>query len=81
MCVLQAFTGFVGEVPKAADHWREDCFIGYQFMNGCNPDTLKRCTKLPSNFPVTQDLIGNLLDTGDTLDKALEVSCLMNNLA
>lgn len=68
----KAFTGFVGEVPKAADHWREDCFFGYQFMNGCNPDTLKRCTELPSNFPVTQDLIGNLLDTGDTLDKALE---------
>lgn len=46
-------------------------------MNGCNPDTLKRCTKLPSNFPVTQDLIGNLLDSGDTLDKALEVSCFL----
>ncbi|CAH3027905.1 unnamed protein product [Porites evermanni] len=67
----KAFTGFIGEVPKAADHWRDDRFFGYQFLNGCNPDSIKRCTQLPTNFPVTQQLIGNLLDTGDTLEKAM----------
>ena len=42
-------------------------------MNGCNPDTIKRCTELPSKFPVTQELVGNQLDEGDTLEIALEV--------
>lgn len=42
-------------------------------MNGCNPDTIRRCTELPSKFPVTQELVGNLLDEGDTLQIALEV--------
>ena len=70
---LKAFTGFIGEVPKAADHWKDDRFFGYQFLNGCNPDSIKRCTQLPTNFPVTQQLIGNLLDTGDTLEKAMNV--------
>lgn len=67
----KAFTGFIGKVPQAADHWSDDRFFGSQFMNGCNPDALRRCTKLPPNFPVTQHLIGNLLDNGDTLEKAL----------
>ena len=34
---------------------------------------MKRCTKLPYNFPVTQELIGNLLDKDDTLENALKV--------
>ena len=42
-------------------------------MNGCNPDTIRRCTELPSKFPVTQELVGNLLEEGDTLQIALEV--------
>jgi len=41
-------------------------------LNGCNPDTIKRCTELPSKFPVTQELVGNLLDEGDTLEKAIQ---------
>jgi len=67
----KAFTGFIGDVPQAADHWNDDRFFGSQFLNGCNPDSLQRCTKLPPHFPVTQKLIGNLLDDGDTLESAL----------
>ena len=70
----QAFVSFVGDVPVASKHWQDDCFYGSQFLNGCNPDTIKRCTKLPSNFPVTQEMVGNLLDEGDTLEKAMKVS-------
>ncbi|XP_078365380.1 allene oxide synthase-lipoxygenase protein-like isoform X2 [Oculina patagonica] len=67
----KAFTGFVGDVPQAAEYWKEDRFVGFQFLNGCNPDSLKRCTKLPPHFPVTQELVGNLLDSGDTLESAM----------
>ena len=64
---------FVGDAPLAAEHWKADSFYGAQFLNGCNPDTIKRCTELPSKFPVTQEMIGNLLDAGDTLQQAMKV--------
>ena len=69
----QAFVSFVGDVPLAADRWQDDRFYGAHFLNGCNPDTIKRCTELPPNFPVTQELVGNLLDEGDTLQNAIKV--------
>lgn len=67
----KAFVSFVGSVPPAAEAWQEDTFYGAHYMNGCNPDTIKRCTGIPSKFPVTQELVGNLLDDGDTLKKAI----------
>ena len=70
---MQAFVSFVGEVPLASKRWQDDRFYGAQFLNGCNPDTIMRCSKLPSNFPVTQELVGNLLDAGDTLQNAIKV--------
>ena len=70
---MQAFVSFVGDVPVASKHWQDDRFYGSHFLNGCNPDTMKRCTKLPSNFPVSQELVGNRLDEGDTLEKAIKV--------
>lgn len=71
--LFQAFVAFVGDVPSAAERWQDDRFYGSQFLNGCNPDTIKRCIELPSKFPVTQELVGNLLDESDTLQKAMEV--------
>lgn len=61
-------------MPKAAKYWQEDRFYGFQFLNGCNPESIKRCTKLPENFPVTEELVGDLLDKEDTLRKAMEVT-------
>lgn len=74
--LFQAFVAFVGDVPLAAERWQDDRFYGSQFLNGCNPDTIKRCIELPSKFPVTQELVGNLLDESDTLQKAMEVGFL-----
>lgn len=72
---------FVGDVPAASERWQDDRFYGSQFLNGCNPDTIKRCTELPANFPVTQELVGNLLDESDTLEKAMKVRKCFNSHA
>lgn len=45
-----------------ADHWMDEDFYGFQFLNGVNPTELTRCTKLPANFPVTEAMVKPFLD-------------------
>ncbi|XP_078138881.1 polyunsaturated fatty acid lipoxygenase ALOX15B-like [Centroberyx gerrardi] len=47
-------TGISDYVQK---HWRDDAFFGYQFLNGVNPLMIRRCSVLPKNFPVTDDMV------------------------
>ena len=69
------FAGWTSEVPKYAedDRWMDDRVFGMQFLNGCNPCTIRRCEKLPSNFPVTNDHVSGQLDRGLTLKQEIKV--------
>ncbi|XP_037665366.1 arachidonate 12-lipoxygenase, 12R-type [Choloepus didactylus] len=55
-----------------ADHWAEDSFFGYQYLNGVNPGLLRRCTQIPDKFPVTDDMVAPFLGEGTCLQAELE---------
>ncbi|KAG8011325.1 Hydroperoxide isomerase ALOXE3 [Nibea albiflora] len=55
-----------------AEHWMEDDFYGFQFLNGINPSVIKRCSELPSNFPVTEEMVKPFLEEGSSLQKEME---------
>ncbi|XP_034435258.1 arachidonate 12-lipoxygenase, 12R-type-like [Hippoglossus hippoglossus] len=50
-----------------AEHWKEDDFYGFQFLNGINPTLIKRCSELPPNFPVTEEMVKPFLAEGSSL--------------
>ncbi|XP_052010593.1 polyunsaturated fatty acid lipoxygenase ALOX12-like [Xyrauchen texanus] len=54
------------------EHWREDGFFGYQLLNGSNPRMIKRCRALPSNFPVSGDMVQSSLIPTTTLKEELK---------
>lgn len=56
-----------------AEHWREDSFFGYQYLNGINPGLIRRCTQIPDKFPVTDDMVAPFLGEGTCLQAELEV--------
>ncbi|KAM4712927.1 polyunsaturated fatty acid lipoxygenase ALOX15B isoform 2-T5 [Anableps anableps] len=55
-----------------SEHWKEDDFFGFQFLNGTSPNVIKRCSKLPLNFPVTDEMVKPFLETGTTLKTEME---------
>uniref|UniRef100_UPI0037E9A49B arachidonate 12-lipoxygenase, 12R-type-like n=1 Tax=Semicossyphus pulcher TaxID=241346 RepID=UPI0037E9A49B len=50
-CKRTALSDYVQE------HWMQDSFFGYQFLNGNNPMMIRRCSHLPGNFPVDENLL------------------------
>lgn len=55
------------------EHWKEDDFYGYQFLNAINPNVIKRCSELPPNFPVTEEMVKPFLEEGSSLQKEIKV--------
>ncbi|KAM8725490.1 hydroperoxide isomerase ALOXE3-like isoform 1-T1 [Acanthopagrus schlegelii] len=49
------------------EHWKDDDFYGFQFLNATNPNVIKRCSKLPPNFPVTEEMVKPSLAEGSSL--------------
>lgn len=54
-------------------HWREDFMFGYQFLNGCNPVLIRRCTEIPKKLPVTMDMVECSLERNLTLEEEVKV--------
>lgn len=52
-------------------HWKDDAFFGFQYLNGVNPILIQRCIDLPKNFPVTDDMV--FLQGGGSLMEEMQV--------
>uniref|UniRef100_A0A3Q2YFL5 Hydroperoxide isomerase ALOXE3-like n=1 Tax=Hippocampus comes TaxID=109280 RepID=A0A3Q2YFL5_HIPCM len=59
---------------RVSQLWKNDDFFAYQFLNGVNPYMIRRCSKLPPNFPVTDEMVKPFLAKGTTLTKEMEVA-------
>ncbi|KAK2896506.1 hypothetical protein Q8A67_010994 [Cirrhinus molitorella] len=54
------------------EHWKEDFMFGYQYLNGCNPVVIRKCTEIPDKFPITQKIVEDSLERGLTLEEELK---------
>ncbi|XP_069914224.1 polyunsaturated fatty acid 5-lipoxygenase isoform X2 [Oryctolagus cuniculus] len=57
---------------RVMNHWQEDLMFGYQFLNGCNPVMIRRCTELPQKLPVTTEMVECSLERQLTLEQEVQ---------
>lgn len=58
---------------QKAGRWTSDVEFGRQILNGVNPVVIEKCTEIPKNFRVTNDLVAPFLTRGKTLDEEMKV--------
>ena len=63
----------VYDIDYVSEHWKEDDFFGFQFLNGTNPNGIRVCSTLPPNFPVTDEMVKSIID-GNSLATEMQVS-------
>ena len=54
------------------DLWKTDVEFGRQILNGANPFSIRKCKQLPSNFPLKEAMVRNILNRGMTLEQEIE---------
>ena len=59
-----------------AARWEMDVEFGRQMLNGVNPVVIEKCSSLPSNFHVTNEMVKGFLNRGRTLEQEMEVGQL-----
>ncbi|XP_072268286.1 hydroperoxide isomerase ALOXE3-like [Pyxicephalus adspersus] len=52
--------------------WKEDSFFGSQYLNGINPTQIRKCFKIPENFPVHEHMVAPSLGTSTNLNNELQ---------
>ncbi|XP_047280890.1 polyunsaturated fatty acid 5-lipoxygenase isoform X1 [Homo sapiens] len=57
---------------RVMNHWQEDLMFGYQFLNGCNPVLIRRCTELPEKLPVTTEMVECSLERQLSLEQEVQ---------
>ncbi|XP_071656214.1 polyunsaturated fatty acid lipoxygenase ALOX8-like [Patagioenas fasciata] len=63
-----------GPAEYVLQHWRDDAFFGAQYLSGVNPVLLRRCHRLPPNFPVTPRMVAPSLGPHTSLQGEMEAS-------
>lgn len=56
------------------DRWLTDEEFGREFLCGVNPVMVRRCSEPLDKFPVTEEMVGNLLDRGQSLKEEMQVN-------
>ena len=57
-----------------AYRWVSDVEFGRQILNGVNPVVIRKCTSLPNNFPVTNEMLEGVIPPGHSLTDEIKVS-------
>ena len=53
--------------------WVRDEEFGRQMLNGVNPVVIKKCSSIPTNFPVTNEMVKGSLVRGLSLEDEIKV--------